>query len=110
MGYSAKDKRPFEVISIVVDAEKDINQYLHLPENQDYLKITEKTKNFLSGFYSPFGLELLSTIDFIMQHHQITDPDEIRQKLNNWGNRKKTLFDNPKFVTIATEQLRSYVP
>lgn len=65
MGYSSKDKKPFEELSLIMDVEKEVNSFLELPENQQYKTIVDKTKKFLSGYYSPFGLELLSTIDFI---------------------------------------------
>lgn len=105
MGYSSKDKKPFEELGIVMESEKEVNEFLSKPENNKYKAIAEKTKTFLSGFYSAFGLELLSTIDFIMKEKKITEEKEIINYLENWSNRKKTMFTNPQFVKIAMNKL-----
>jgi len=31
------------------------------------------------------------------------------EELENWGDRKKTLFTNPNFVNIATKNLQSHL-
>lgn len=104
-GYSGMDKKAFEELSIMMDAEKDVMDYLKKSNDLNYLEIVEKTKQFLSGFYSPFALELLSTIDFLSQKHQTKDLDFILLELNSWSNRKRTLFSNSKFVQMAINKL-----
>ena len=71
--------------------------------------VIDKTKTFLSGFYSPFGLELLSSIDFIMIEKNVTSPEEISKYLNEWSERKQTMFNNPKFVSIAIKNLQQHL-
>lgn len=109
MGYSSKDKKPFEELSLIPDAEIDVIEYLDKVENFKNKTIVEKTKNFLTGFYSPFGLELLSTIDFIIVEKNITNKDAITMELQNWSDRKKTLFTNPKFIQIALDNLNLHL-
>lgn len=109
MGYSSKDKKPFEELSLIPDAEIDVIEYLDKVENYKNKTIVEKTKNFLTGFYSPFGLELLSTIDFIIVEKNITNKDAITMELQNWSDRKKTLFTNQKFVQIALDNLNLHL-
>lgn len=108
MGYSSKDKKPFEELGIIPDAETEVNEFLNKPENTEHKTIVEKTKNFLSGFYSPFGLELLSTIDFIITEKNIETPEAITKELANWSNRKKTMFTNPNFIQIATKNIKQH--
>jgi len=107
MGYSDKNKKPFEELELVSDAEKDIERFLNKDENVEYKLIAEKTKRFLKGFYSPFGLELLSTIDFIITEKSDSSQETIQKELEQWGNRKKTLFDNPKFIKIAVNNIET---
>ena len=107
MGYSSKDKKPFEELELVPDAEKDIIEFLNKKENLKYKEIVEETKKFLRGFYSPFGLELLSTVDFIMTEKDINTPETIKKELENWSNRKKTLFNNPRFIEVAVNNLQT---
>ncbi|MGB3453758.1 MAG: macro domain-containing protein [Moheibacter sp.] len=106
--YSSKDKKPFEEIGLVMDTENEVLDYLKNQPNQEYLEIAEKTKNFLDGFYSPFGLELLSTIDYISEKENTKDSEIIISKLNNWSNRKTELFSNRDFINIALGRINEY--
>ena len=109
MGYSSKDKKPFEELSLVPDAENDILEYLNRSENHSLNQILEKTKSFLSGFYSPFGLELLSTIDFIITEKNVNTIESITKELEQWSDRKRTLFTNPKFIEIALTNIQNHL-
>jgi len=104
-GYSSKDRKPFEELGVIQDAEEDVLNFLNRPENSEYNLIAEKTKGFLTGFYSQFGLELLSTIDFIICEHHVKSVEEITEHLQKWSNRKKTLFSNSKFIQIAVDNI-----
>ncbi len=105
-GYSSKNKKPFEELGIVMDAEEDVLAYLKTPGHEPYLKIAERTKEFLSGYYSYFSLELLSSVDQIIQTKRVNAPQAIQVELNNWSDRKKTLFSNPKFLEVAVNHLK----
>lgn len=106
IGYSSKDKKPFEELGIVADGEKDVKDYLLEPGNEQYRQITNKTKSFLTGFYSPFGLELLSTIDYIITENGVQTFEEIKTYL--WSDRKRTLFDNQKFIEVAVKRIHQF--
>lgn len=108
-GYSSKDKKPFDELGLMLDAEKEVNQYLDAKENIAYKEIVEKTKAFLSGFYADFGLELLSTVDFIIEDKKTKSIDEISKHLIDWSDRKKTLFTNPKFISIAVQNIEKHL-
>jgi O-acetyl-ADP-ribose deacetylase (regulator of RNase III) len=108
MGYSSKDKKPFEELGLIPDGEIDVNEYLQQPEYEAYKVVVEKTKKFLSGFYSQFGLELLSTVDFIKQEKQVSTIEAITKELENWSDRKKTLFTNPNFIEIAINNIQQH--
>lgn len=107
-GYSAMDKKPFEALGIMMDTEKDVLHYLNEESNSIYLDIVNKTKDFLSGFYSAFGLELLSTIDFLSSKYQTKNRDMILSHLKDWSNRKQTLFSKQKFIEQAITRLEEY--
>jgi len=104
MGYDGMDKKPFEFLSLVADGEQTVNQYL---ENQpELLKIAKKTDAFLTGFYSDFSLELLSTVDYISQTKNTLNKNEVLNELRDWSDRKRTLFSNKKFVDVSIAHLK----
>lgn len=104
-GYSTKDKKPFEELSLFMDAEPDVLNYLTSQDDSIYLDVVNKTKSFLRGFYSDFGLELLSTLDFIANTLSTNDEHAIIAQLEQWSNRKRTLFSDPKFTFVAMKRL-----
>jgi O-acetyl-ADP-ribose deacetylase (regulator of RNase III) len=108
-GYSAKDKKPFEELGLMFDAEKEVTAYLDNPDNADCKEIVQKTKAFLSGFYSAFGLELLSSIDFIMVDKHVNSVEDITTHLKNWSDRKKTLFTNPNYISLAVKNINKHL-
>jgi O-acetyl-ADP-ribose deacetylase (regulator of RNase III) len=109
IGYSSKDKKPFEELGLIPDSDLEVNEFLDKPENTTFKNTVEKTKSFLTGFYSPFGLELLSTIDFIISEKNAKTLEAITRELENWSDRKKTLFTNPKFIQIAIKNLELHL-
>jgi len=104
-GYSSKDKKPFEELGIMFDAENEIKSYLEQTENIAFNDIANKTKAFLAGFYSAFGLELLSTIDYIISEKKVSTIEDITRNIESWSDRKKSLFSNPKFIELAVRKL-----
>lgn len=109
MGYSANDKKPFDELNMVMSAESDIDRYLEQPENELYKTVVQQTKKFLEGYYSPFGLELLSTVDFITLEKKTVNIQDISTELENWSDRKRTLFANPKFIEKAIAKIDQYL-
>jgi len=105
MGYGGKDKKPFDELSLLTDSESQVYKYIN--ENENLKEIVEKTSAFLKGFYSLFGLELLSTVDFIGNKNKTSDEAIISTELANWSNRKKTLFSNHKFLEISINHLKT---
>jgi O-acetyl-ADP-ribose deacetylase (regulator of RNase III) len=108
-GYSAMDKKPFEELGIITDGANAVDEYLSQTENQTFRKIASKAKEFLTGFYSSFGLELLSTVDFIVRENNAQTVDDIKKHLEAWSDRKKTLFNNPKFIDVAVGRIQSHL-
>lgn len=104
MGYAGKDKKPFEQLNLLVDSEQAVNDYIN--NNKELLEIVINTREFLTGFYSSFGLELLSTVDYIARTNRTLDKDEIKKELSSWSDRKKTLFSDDRFVDISINHLK----
>ncbi len=105
MGYNDMDKKPFEELILVQGGEKDIIEYLS--KNIEIKEIVDTANSFLSGFYSDFGLELLSTIDYIGNKKGTYEKETIKAELQNWSDRKRTLFSNDDHIDIALNHLRT---
>lgn len=104
MGYSSMDKKPFEALQLIPDGEAVVVSYLN--DKPELKEITTITENFLDGFYSDFALELLSTIDYITQRENTFEFEKIKAALAKWSERKRTMFANDRFLSIAIDHLK----
>lgn len=106
MGYSAMDKKPFEPLELIPDGYEPVLDYIN--SKPEIKKIVLKTKEFLDGFYSEFALELLSTVDYISIKKESFDVNVIKNELENWSERKRTLFSNDKFLKVSLKHLQQH--
>ncbi len=105
MGYSDMNKKPFEPLTLVSDGYDIVKK--HVESNSELHSIAKKTIDFLTGFYSDFALELLSSIDFITVNNNSFEKEVITEQLGNWSDRKRSLFTNPKYIDISVQQLQN---
>jgi O-acetyl-ADP-ribose deacetylase (regulator of RNase III)/uncharacterized protein YwgA len=106
-GYSSKDTKPFEELGIMFDGEDEIKNYLNQPDNSAFKEIAQKTKDFLTGFYSSYALELLSTVDYIVSEKKAKTIDEVNSHIESWSDRKKSLFSESKYISLAMNKLET---
>lgn len=111
-GMSDLNNRPFDDIWLLKGTYEAVNEFWQKEENSEYQQIAEHTKAFLSGYYSNFGLELLATVDYILQNQlkgKTVDEDTIimavMDYVKNWNERKKRLFTE-KYVRDAVAYLK----
>jgi hypothetical protein len=102
------DTDPFDVIWFD-DNRKDYLQTYLKSEAHTYLEALEYTTSLIDGFESPFGMELLSTVDWLISKEGVepTTP-AIREGLMRWpegaAKRKSQLFDE-RAISIALKRL-----
>ncbi len=104
MGFSDMNKRPFDPLTLIADGYETVRA--HVESNPELFAIARKTITFLDGFYSDFALELLSSIDYIVQKTKKIDRNLISEELKAWSGRKRTLFSDPKYLDISIRHLK----
>ena len=107
------DARPFDLIWFN-DAKKDfVSTYLSSDEANIYAGVLKWASRTIDGFESPLGMELLATVDWLLEKEGVepTVP-EVKKGLSNWagrtdaGQRKLRIFDD-RLIGIALDQLTS---
>lgn len=104
------DADPLEVIWFD-EKRKDLLQAYLKSEAKQYLTALESTAELIDGFESPFGMELLATVDWLLAKEGV-EPDvgALREGLKGWrggvaaAERKNRLFDD-RSLSIALERL-----
>lgn len=104
-GFEQKDSKPFEPLEIVAERAGEVKTFV-----QNHLKEEEKARlqdvaSFIEGFESPYGLELLATVDFLIKECGSFEAAVIEEKL--WSERKKALFP-AQHIALAIDHLRQY--
>lgn len=106
------DAGPNDLISFRNDQKDTVSAYLKSGEGKEYLPALEWASKVIDGFESPLGMELLATVDWLLQK-ECTDRnvEAVRTALSSWadgasaGARKLRIFDE-RLIAIALEQLK----
>jgi hypothetical protein len=105
------DAAPFDVIRFDDSKRDKVAAYLTLPDAKEFRPALEKTSDLIDGFESPLGMELLSTIDWLVNEAAV-EPSvgAVREQLASWpggkeaGERKLRLFED-RTIEIALSSL-----
>jgi len=87
-------------------AEKYIDTNKTQFENNE--KVISNVLELISGFESPYGLELLSTVHWTIKHenYEPTNVEGIIRHIQRWNSRKKNIM-KPEHIKIALKRLES---
>jgi O-acetyl-ADP-ribose deacetylase (regulator of RNase III) len=105
------DAGPFDLIWFDDSRRIKVEEYLHTEKARAYLPPLEAASKLIDGYESPLGLELLSTVDWLI--HEGGYPaslHSIREGLANWpggkkaSQRKQHLFDD-RLIRLALDRL-----
>jgi len=106
------DAEPLDVIWFDDKQKEHLQTYLKSEDMHPYLTALESTCELIDGFESPYGVELLSTIDWLLVREGIApNVKDLKKGLLNWdagkasAERKTRLFDE-RAIKIALERLQ----
>jgi O-acetyl-ADP-ribose deacetylase (regulator of RNase III) len=110
------DASPFDVIWFD-DSRKDrVALYLKSEEARDYAEALERTSALIDGFESPLGMELLATVDWLIQERGVNPTvDDVVAGLRKWpggkeaADRKAKLFD-ARLIELALKRVAQLQP
>lgn len=104
------DAGPLDVIWFDDGRKTFIQAYLK-SEAKDYIPALEETAALIDGFESPYGMELLATVDWMLSREGVAPTvPAMREGLNHWRGslgsaaRKNKLFDD-RALSVALERL-----
>lgn len=110
------DASPYESIWFEESRREEVEAFLESRAMAAYLPALNKASDVIDGFESPHGLELLATVDWILQErHPKHDARSLRQELQRWpgpeaaGKRKLEQFDERQ-LDVALRRLLEETP
>ena len=86
-GYADGGDIPEKTLELVPGAEDEASQFLahHKATRERF----DKVADLVSGFESPYGLELLSTVHWVAKVGEARTVDEVTQRVYAWNDRKR---------------------
>lgn len=110
------DAGPFDLIRFEDSRRGVVEEYLERGEGRAYLAALTRTADVIDGFESPLGMELLATVDWLVQEGGARPTlDSVRDALDHWpagktaARRKVALFDD-RLLGLALERLAAAEP
>lgn len=96
-GYGDGGDAPDKTIQLVPGAVEDARAVL--AARADTRHRFERVAGLVDGFESPFGLELLSTVHWVMAREHATTDDHVIELTHAWGERKRR-FSAPQILLV----------
>lgn len=96
-GYADGGDRPDKELKLIPGAYEDASKFLqkHPQTKQHFDKVSE----LVEGFESPFGMELLASVHWIVKKEHVKTKDQVVSKIHHWNKRKKQF--TPRQIELA---------
>jgi O-acetyl-ADP-ribose deacetylase (regulator of RNase III) len=104
-GFGEGSDKPTTPLELLPGSIEAADAFLsHLPETR--LRM-QKVAKLIEGYEDPYGMELLSSVHWVMQHNPGArdDVDTAVNGVRNWNDRKRRLL-KPEHLKLAWERLR----
>lgn len=100
-GYEDGGDAPDKLIQLIPSAVDDAKAFLSdkVTTQENFIKVAK----LIDGFETPFGLELLSTVHWVVKNEGANSLDDVVEKIYNWNERKKQF--SKKQIQIALDVL-----
>lgn len=102
-GYHDGGDAPEKQLELVPGAVKEAEAFL-LDKRETVYRF-DQVANLVEGFETPFGLELLATVHWVVKRESAASTEDAIAKVHAWNDRKKRF--SPRQIGIAFETLRS---
>ena len=100
-GYADGGDAPDKPLKLVPGAVPEASTFLE--QQSDTLRRFKQVSDLVEGFESPFGLELLSTVHWVMKHENPDSVDDVVRRTYAWAERKRQF--TPRQIRLAVEVL-----
>jgi O-acetyl-ADP-ribose deacetylase (regulator of RNase III) len=100
-GYGDAEDRPDKPLELKPHAAQDAE--IFLSEHQETQQRFERVAKLIKGFETTYGLELLSTVHWVITKEEALTEDDVIEKVHAWNNRKK-MFE-PRHIRLAYKRL-----
>lgn len=107
-GYADGGDAPDKQLELVPGALEDAQTFLR--EQPDTVNRMNRVFELVEGFETPFGLELLATVHWVVNQEQAGSLDEVTERVYGWNDRKRQF--TPRQIALAVSMLskKGWIP
>jgi hypothetical protein len=102
-GYADGGDDPEKQLELVPGAVEEAKRYLR--DHPDTRARFDRVADLIDGFETPFGLELLSTVHWVIRHLGAWTPEAVVAATHAWNERKRRF--SPRQIRLALDVLQS---
>ncbi len=106
-GLEQKEAKAFEPLMLNYEKLPEVKQYIaeHLDSLQK--QRLESLMSLIDGFQSELSLEVLASVDFILEEHSGYTNEQVYEAIQQWSERKSKMIKK-EYVAIAYNHLKKY--
>ena len=102
-GYRDGGDAPDKPLTLVPGAIEEAKKFID--QNEISISRLDRVAHLIEGFESPFGLELLATVHWVMSREGARQRESVERQVYNWNDRKRQF--TPRQIAIAEDRLRT---
>ena len=107
-GYGAGGDQPNKVIELVPGAIEDARRVLEkFPRTRERC---ERVSQLIEGFESPYGLELLATVHWILTKEAPVSEGDLVHHFYAWGDRKRRFSQDQIQLAVKVLKEKGWIP
>ncbi|WP_026969783.1 type II toxin-antitoxin system antitoxin DNA ADP-ribosyl glycohydrolase DarG [Algoriphagus terrigena] len=106
-GMEQNTQGPFDPLELNYEKWGEIKDYVDTRLSIEQKARLSSVTRVIKTYESTYALELLASVDFVLNSGPVTDSDDLVSKLKSWNRRKNELFARED-IEIAQKHLREY--
>ncbi len=105
ISYDAGRTKPDTEIHIIEENLSDVEEYVATRLSLEQRERMQQVLEFIEGFESPYGLELLATVDYARRQQPDYSLSDVQEHIANWTERKREIM-KPAHIQIAFRHIQ----
>lgn len=106
-GYADGGDNPEKQLELVPGAVNDAHEFLR--QESGTLERFDRVRDLVSGFETPFGMELLATVHWVVEKEQPHSTEDVISKVHSWNDRKKRFTPRQIHLTLNVLQKKGWI-
>jgi O-acetyl-ADP-ribose deacetylase (regulator of RNase III) len=101
-GYGDGGDAPDKPLELVPGAAEDARAFLM--QHPETMQRFDRVATLVDGFETPFGVELLATVHWVMTRQGMSSDEQIIEAVHGWGQHKHAF--TPRQIALTAKRLR----